>query len=53
MMEFIRLILFYCLALPMNLMVIPLVIIMAVLDRPKNYQEFKKNVKNMMDQGKD
>ena len=53
MMEFIRVILFYCLALPMMIMVVPLVLIMAVLDKPKNYEQFKKNVKDMMDQGKD
>ena len=53
MMEFIRVILFYCLALPMMVMVIPLVLIMAVLDKPKDFKQYKKYVKDMMDQGKD
>ena len=47
--ELIRNLCFYLVAIPMMVLISPMVLLMALMDRPKNWKQYKLYVTRMMD----
>ena len=48
-MKLLNRVLYYSIAGPMTLFILPMVVLCALMDQPRSLAEFKKNVAGMMD----